>query len=180
MRAPVAAEGLRALKRRIAAIEGARAELEEARLLPLGPSPLDRALGGGLALGALHEVAPSGPCIAAPPSALRWRSPPAPWRSTGPSFCGSRRRSPPPRPAGPMALGLEAFGIPLSRTVVVRVRRSRRRAVGDGGGARQPRHRGGNRRSHTDEIDAHRDAPPSLAARDGGGLGLLVRHRTAR
>ena len=38
MRAPVAAEGLRALKRRIAAIEGARAELEEARPLPLEPS----------------------------------------------------------------------------------------------------------------------------------------------
>ena len=124
MRAPVAAEGLRALKRRIAAIEGARAELEEARLLPLGPSPLDRALGGGLALGALHEVAPSGPmhrgaafgfalalaarAMAQHRAELLWIETPFAATETG-------------RPYG---LGLEAFGIPLSRTVVVRVRRS--------------------------------------------------------
>src|SRR5437867_7724854 len=57
MRAPGAAAGLGALKRAIAAIEGTRAPIEEGALR-LGIPAIDAALGGGLALGAMHEITP--------------------------------------------------------------------------------------------------------------------------
>jgi protein ImuA len=179
MRAPVAAEGLRALKRQIAAIEGARAELEEARLLPLGLGPLDRALGGGLALGALHELAPSAPvhrgaafgfavalgarAMARHRAELLWIETPFAAAETG-------------RPYG---LGLAALGIPLSRIVVVRVRRIvdvlwvMEEALGSRGIA------AAIAEVTADAIDLTATRRLALAARDGGGLGLLVRHRAS-
>src|SRR5437899_12676443 len=60
MRAPAAAAGLGALKRVIAAIEGTRAPIEDGALR-LGIPAIDAALGGGLALGMMHEIAPAGP-----------------------------------------------------------------------------------------------------------------------
>ena len=56
-----AADGLGALKRQIAAIEGAQATCEDTRALPLGITGVDAALGGGLRLGATHEIAPASP-----------------------------------------------------------------------------------------------------------------------
>jgi protein ImuA len=51
------ARGLSALRRAIAAIERKGAALEDAPALPCGIAAIDEVLGGGLALGVLHEVA---------------------------------------------------------------------------------------------------------------------------
>ena len=55
-----ATDGLGALKRQIAAIEGRRRPARTCAL-PLGIAGIDAALGGGLGLGATHEIAPAGP-----------------------------------------------------------------------------------------------------------------------
>jgi protein ImuA len=49
--------GLAALRRAIAAIERKGASLEDAAAQPFGVPAIDEVLGGGLALGALHEIA---------------------------------------------------------------------------------------------------------------------------
>src|SRR5262245_65915982 len=61
MRAWTAAERLNALKRKIAAIEGARTQFGDRPALPFGIPAIDAALGGGLALGAVHELEAVGP-----------------------------------------------------------------------------------------------------------------------
>lgn len=52
---------LHALRHRVAVIEAQGAGRPTERALALGVATLDRALGGGLALGALHEIAPAAP-----------------------------------------------------------------------------------------------------------------------
>ena len=54
-------EILLALRRRVAAIEAQGAGRPAGRGLALGIAALDRRLGGGLALGALHEITPAAP-----------------------------------------------------------------------------------------------------------------------
>ena len=54
-------ETLLALRRRVAAIEAQGAGRPAGRGLALGIGALDRMLGGGLALGALHEITPAAP-----------------------------------------------------------------------------------------------------------------------
>ena len=54
-------ETLHALRRRVAAIEAQGAGRPAGRGLALGIGALDRMLGGGFALGALHEITPAAP-----------------------------------------------------------------------------------------------------------------------
>ena len=54
-------EILLALRRRVAAIEAQGAGRPAGRGLTLGVAALDRMLGGGFALGALHEITPAAP-----------------------------------------------------------------------------------------------------------------------
>ncbi|MFD2184417.1 ImuA family protein [Rhodoplanes azumiensis] len=58
-----AGEILRALRRRVAALEAHRPAPADAAdsVLALGVPALDRALGGGIALGVLHEIVPAAP-----------------------------------------------------------------------------------------------------------------------
>ena len=119
-----AADGLGALKRQIAAIEGAQATCGVARTMPLGIADIDAALGGGLRLGATHEIAPAGlfhrgaafafalglACRAREQGyadTVVWIETPFAAAETG-------------RPYG---VGLESFGLALPHVLVVRVPR---------------------------------------------------------
>jgi protein ImuA len=179
MRAPVAADRLRALKRRIATIEGARPPLEEARALRLGLPAVDGALGGGLALGALHEISPPLPvhrgaaigfalalaarAVVEQNAALLWIETPHAAAETG-------------RPYGP---GLDAYGVPLSSILVARVRRPvdllwvLEEALGCRGIA------AAIAEVADPALDLTATRRLALAARAGGGLGLIVRHGIA-
>jgi protein ImuA len=179
MRAPVAADGLRALRRRIAAIEGARPAVEAARLIRLGLAPVDQALGGGLALGALHEVAPPlpihrgaafGSTLAPAARAVAEQRAELLWIETLHAAAETGR---------PYGLGLDAYGVPPDRVLVVRVRRQAdllwvlEEALGSRGIAVAIAE------IADAEIDLTATRRLALAARQGGGLGLIVRHRAA-
>ncbi|RAI41198.1 hypothetical protein CH341_22205 [Rhodoplanes roseus] len=58
---PDPGEILRALRSRVAALEAHRPPPDAESALALGVPTLDRALGGGLSLGALHEIVPATP-----------------------------------------------------------------------------------------------------------------------
>jgi protein ImuA len=180
MRAGAATERLSALKREVAAIEGTRIALEDRRSLPLGVPGIDAALGGGLAFGAAHELEPAGPvqlgatfgfALALAGGVQRTR--PA---VTGPaddvlwietSFATAETG----RLHGP---GLDAFGLSLRRVLIVRVPRPidalwvLEEALGCRGIAAAIA-------VLTQNPDLTATRRLSLAARDGGGLGLLVR-----
>jgi protein ImuA len=179
MRAPVAADGLRALKRRIAAIEGARPALEEARVLRLGLPALDGALGGGVSLGALHELSPPLPihrgasigfALALAARAVTEQNAELLWIETLGAAAETGR---------PYGLGLAAYGVPPSRVLVARVRRPvdllwvLEEALGSRGIA------AAIAEVADPEIDLTATRRLALAARAGGGLGLIVRHRVA-
>jgi protein ImuA len=174
-----AADGLGALKRQIAAIEGAQATCEAARTLPLGIAGIDAALGGGLRLGATHEIAPAGPlhrgtafafalglaCRAREQGhadAVVWIETPFAAAETG-------------RPYG---VGLESFGLALPHVLVVRVPRpidllwAMEEALLCRGVAAVIA-------EVTEELALTASRRLSLAVRHGGGLGLLVRHRVS-
>jgi protein ImuA len=167
------------LRDAVAKIEGSDLSVLETggRVTPLGTEPIDAVLGGGLAFGCLHELAPAAPLHlgAAAGFALTLAA-----RASGrkptlwiqPDFAGLEAGM----PYGP---GLEAIGLPMQRLLLLRVARpvdalwameeglkSRVLAgviaelTGDGAAA---------------DLTATRRL--ALAARDGGGLGLLLRHR---
>lgn len=146
--------------------------------LALGVDGLDRALGGGLALGALHEIAPAAPfdCGAAAAFALAllactlaaddrdvvWIAPEAAEGEAGHLY------SP----------GLELLGLPPARLIglaapqeraaawaMEEALRCRALAAVVGEFAREP------------SLDLTMLRRLSLAAAEGGGLGLLLRHR---
>ena len=159
--------------------------LDEERLVGLA-DPIDAALGGGLACGALHELAPAAPIISARRADLLWR-----WR---PAPSGSRRQVlwiatdyAVGEGGGPYGPGLDLFGLASARLLVLRVPKPvdvlwameealRCRALacviaeltGDGAVA---------------DLTATRRL--ALAAREGvsartSGLGLLIRHKITR
>ena len=152
---------------------------EDSRQLRLA-APVDAALGGGLACGALHELAPTAPGHLAaasgfPAAAAARTCGEVLWIAT--DFAMGEG-------AGPYGPGLDLFGLPLARLLVLRVPRPadvlgamedalRCRALGcviaelTGEGA---------------EADLTATRRLVLAAREGvsdrvSGLGLLIRHR---
>jgi protein ImuA len=170
---------LRSLRRAVAEIEGSDLSALEAggRVLPLGVEAIDAALGGGLALGTLHELAPTTPLHlgAAAGFALTLAA-----RASGrkrtlwiqPDFAGYEAGS----LYGP---GLTAIGLPMEWLLLLRVARPvdalwameealKSRVLAsviaelteDGAAA---------------DLTATRRL--ALAARDGGGVGILLRHR---
>src|SRR5262245_1594053 len=113
---------LGALRREIAAIEGTRVALEEPRGLPFGIAAIDAVLGGGLAGGAVHEVGAAAPVhhgaafgFALALAARAHQARPADdvlWVETSFAATESGRL---------YGAGLESFGLPLARLLIVRV-----------------------------------------------------------
>src|SRR6266540_2887784 len=173
MRAPEAAAGLGALRRKIAAIEGTRALVEDGALRLFIPG-IDAALGGGLALGAMHEItaeplhlgAACGFALALAGRALE-RGGDLLWVET--AFAAAETG----RLYGP---GFEGFGLSPARLLIVRVPRARdvlwvmEEALPCRGIAAVIA-------EVTEQPDLTATRRLSLAVRDGGGLGLMVRHR---
>jgi protein ImuA len=153
-------------------------KLNEEPAAPLGVEAIDRALGGGLSLGALHDLSPAAPGLGAAAgfaALLALRSPreqPVLWVHM--DFAAAE--------AGALyGPGLELLGLAMERLVSVRVPRPRdvlwaaeealkssavaaviAELTEDGAAA---------------DLTATRRL--SLAARDGGSLGLLLRHRAS-
>ena len=222
-------ETLHALRRRVAAIEAQGAGRPAGRGLALGIGALDRMLGGGFALGALHEITPAAPpdfgaavsfalallarALAAegageslPRSAggpvRRWKirsikagpalpPDPAAGQNSRNEFLFPRREIRAGRAVlwiepeaaefeggalyGP---GLELLGLPMARVIGLRVAHER-----DGAWAMEEALRCraiaavvGEFARATSTLDLTMLRRLSLAAGEGGGLGLLLRH----
>ena len=171
---------LRHLRQALATLDKDKGfSLAEEDSLPLGLPAVDAALGGGLACAALHELAPAAPAQfgAAAGFALALGRPahggrPAPRSVIQTDFAALE--------AGALyGPGLDGFGLPMERLIMLRVPRpvdvlwaceealkSRGVAVVI---AELP--------EAGDAADLTATRRLTLAARAGGGLGLLLRHR---
>lgn len=185
-----AGETLRALRRRVAAIEaqgghgaarsaggGAAARTAGAAGIALGVPALDRALGGGLALGALHEIAPAAPLDvgAAVSVALAFVARAtgdggeALWIEPATAECEAGRLY------GP---GLDLFGLPMARLIGFSAPHER-----DAAWAMEEALRCRALAAVAAEfvregaLDLVMLRRLSLAAGEGGGFGLILRHR---
>jgi protein ImuA len=171
------AGGLRRLRQAVADNERTESLLEKGGSLALGVAAIDATLGSGLACGALHEIAPAAALHlgAATGFALALAARVGESKTTlwiQPEFAGHEA-------GGLYGPGLALLGLPLKRLLILRVARPvdalwameealKSRAVfiviaeltEDGAVA---------------DLTATRRL--ALAARDGGGLGLLLRHR---
>lgn len=145
---------------------------------PLGIEAIDARLGGGLALGALHEVAPVAPLHlgAASGFALALAA-----RDRGrksvlwiqPEFAGQESG----HAYGP---GLVLFGLPLERLLIVRVTRSREALWAMEEALKCQALSTVIAELADDAADLTATRRLVLAAREGGSLGLLLRHRSTR
>lgn len=167
------------LREEVAKIEGSDLSALETggRVLPLGVAAIDAALGGGLALGSLHECAPATPLdlgatigFALTLAARAGRPKHALWIQ--PDFAGQESGA----PYGP---GLTALGLPMHRLLVLRVARpvDALWAMEEG---LKSRVLSAVLAELTDDgavADLTATRRLVLAAREGGGLGLLMRHR---
>ena len=152
--------------------------LAEEESLPLGMPAIDAALGGGLACAALHELAPAAPAEFG--TAAGFALAIAALRTAGGSAALFIQTDFASLEAGaPYGLGLDGFGLPMERLIMLRVPRpvdalwaceealkSRGVAVVI---AELPE------AGEVADFTATRRL--TLAARAGGGLGLLQRHR---
>ncbi|MEA2976575.1 MAG: protein ImuA [Alphaproteobacteria bacterium] len=166
------------LRRAVAEIEGSHPSLEDGGSLPLGLAELDAALGGGFAFGAVHELAPSALwhlgattgfalALAARADAgsknILWIQPDFAGHEAGQLY-------------GP---GLAMFGLSLERLLVLRVARPTE-ALWAMEEALKCRALVTVIAELTEEgaaADPTATRRLALAARDGGVLGLLLRHR---
>jgi len=166
------------LRRAVAEIEGSDLSALETggRVLPLGADPVDTALGGGLALGCLHEFAPTDAlhlgAAAGFTLALAARAGRKHTLWIQPEFAGTE--------AGFLyGPGLSALGLPMERLLIARVSRA-----ADALWAMEEGLKSGVLSAVIAELTDDGDAADltatrrlALAARDGGGLGFLLRHR---
>lgn len=167
------------LRRAVAEIEGSDLSALETgeRVLPLGAEAIDAALGGGLALGHLHECAPAAPlhlgaalgfvlaltAHAAPGKRILWIQP---------DFAGIE--------GGALyGVGLSAFGLPMERVLLLRVARpvDVLWAMEEGLKSRVLSAVIAELTEAGAAADLTATRRLTLAARDGGGLGFLLRHR---
>jgi protein ImuA len=167
------------LREEVAKIEGSDLSVLETggRVLPLGVKAIDAALGGGLAVGSLHEFAPATPLdrgatigFALTLAARTDRPKHSLWIQ--PDFAGQEAGA----PYGP---GLTALGLPMQRLLVLRVARpvDALWAMEEG---LKSRVLSAVLAELTDDgavADLTATRRLVLAAREGGGLGLLMRHR---
>jgi len=150
---------------------------EEERTLRLGVPAIDAALGGGLPCGALHEIAPPAPIhlaaatgyAAALASLAAGKCGEVLWIAT--DFAAHEA-------GGPYGPGLDLFGLPAQRLVVLRVPRTVD-ALWATEEALRCRALAGVITELSDDAAADLTATRrlALAARDGMGFGLLIRHR---
>jgi len=182
MEAATATEELSALRRRVAVIEGGESRYQD-RGAPLrfGIPAIDNGLGGGLDGGVTHELTPAcalhpgaatgfGLALAAQARRVRTCGDIV-WIST--SFAAAE--------AGrPYGLGLEAYGIPLASLLVVQVTRpadvwwAMEEALGCRGIAAAVAELTDD---GADDLTATRRL--SLAVRESGGFGLLLRQHVS-
>jgi protein ImuA len=170
---------LNRLRNAVAKIEGSDLSALEAggRVLPLGVEAIDAARGGGLAFGSLHELAPAAPLHlgAAAGFALTLAARAGVRKHTlwiQPDFAGLEAGL----PYGP---GLTALGLPMQRLLLLRVARPVD-ALWAMEEALKSRVLATVIAELTDEgaaADLTATRRLVLAARDGGGIGLLLRHR---
>jgi len=181
METATAAMELSALRYRLAVLEGSdrRYRDREAHALRFGIPTIDEVLGGGLDGGAIHEVAPvSAPHLGAATGfalalAARAQGPRRDivWIATGFAAAEAGR---------PYGLGLEAYGIPQTSVLVVQVSRpadvwwAMEEALGCRGIAAAIAELTDD---GADDLTATRRL--SLAARDHGSFGLLLRQHAS-
>lgn len=151
---------------------------EDACILPLGVEGPDAALAGGLACGVLHELAPTAPIHLAAATGFATALA-ASNKARGETLWIATDYA---RSEGgcPYAPGLDLYGLPSSRLTVLRVSRpvDALWAMEEG-----LRCRGvANVIAELTEDGAQADLTETrrlvLAAREGAGLGLLIRHRS--
>jgi protein ImuA len=145
-------------------------------MLPFGLAALDQTLGGGLACGALHEIAPAAPLDLGAATALTLalavrataggRS--ALWIQ--PDFAGVEAGE----PYGP---GLDLFGLALPRLILLRVAHARDAAWAMEEALKCRALVAAIAEVCDDSLDLTLTRRLSLAAGAGGGLGLVLRHR---
>jgi protein ImuA len=198
---------LNALRREVARIETAGASRPDGgRSLEFGIAPLDAALAGGLALGAVHEIAPAAPmhlgaatgfAVALARLAARKRRNPESrpkrdgWIPGSLAALGPRNDNPAEAStpvlwieqdyaaleAGrPYGPGTAAFGLPMARLFVLAVRQTR-----DALWAMEEALKSGAVAAVLTElekpdIDLTASRRLALAAADGGALGLVLSH----
>ena len=167
------------LRQTVAKIEGSDLSALEAggRVLPLGAEPIDAALGGGLAFGSLHELAPAAPLHlgAAAGFALTLAARAGKRKHTlwiQPDFAGTEAGT----VYGP---GLTALGLPMERVLLLRVARpvDVLWAMEEGLKSRVLSAVVAELTADGPAADLTATRRLVLAARDGGGLGFLLRHR---
>jgi protein ImuA len=175
---PVAAT-LSHLRRSLRQVEAGPAAKTAEPSLRLGVAAIDQALGGGIALGALHEVAPAMPLCAGAAAGFalalaalaRMRSRHVLW------IQGAFVRTEAGTPYGP---GLGCFGLSMDRLILLDVARAT-----DSLWAMEEALKCSAAlviaEFYDDEpaLDLTAMRRLSLAARTGGGLGLILRHRTS-
>jgi protein ImuA len=167
------------LRQAVAKIEGSDLSALETgeRVLPLGAAPIDGALGGGLAFGSLHELAPAAPLHfgAAAGFALALVARAGGRKTTlwiQPDFAGTE--------AGMLyGPGLTALGLPMQRLLILRVARpvDALWAMEEGLKSRVLSAVVAELTEDGACADLTATRRLALAARDGGGLGFLLRHR---
>jgi protein ImuA len=194
---------LHRLRQALAGIDpGLAPRLGEERLLGLG-APIDAALGGGLACGALHELAPAAPvhlaatsgfamALAALASGLHLSPPCEERESTRLAIC--ERLAPRGQAlwiatdfatgegGGPYGPGLDLFGLSAARLLVLRVPRALDVlwAMEEALRCRALACVAAELTGDGEAADLTATRRLALAAREGGsGLGLLIRHRAS-